>query len=101
MHKLLGILEKQDTTQQAIKCLQGILTKRKIFLKCDTIKFDKDNNFICYVYLNNKTFVNNHLARTGFVAIDTSIDYKYKKKFWRVHAMAKEWILNSATNRSN
>ena len=79
--KLLGILEKQETARQAIEYLQNILKKRKIFLKYDTIKYDKDNNLLCYVYLDNKTFVNNHLARTGFVTIDTSIDYKYRKKF--------------------
>ena len=79
--KLLGILEKQETTQQAIKYLQGVFKKRKVFLKYDTIKYDSNDNLLCYVYLDNKTFVNNHLARTGFVSIDTSIDYKYKKKF--------------------
>ncbi len=79
--KLLGILEKQETTQQAIEYLQCVFKKRKVFLKYDTIKYDSDDNLLCYVYLDNKTFVNNHLARTGFVSIDTSIDYKYKKKF--------------------
>ncbi len=79
--KLLGILEKQETTQQAIEYLQGVFKKRKVFLKYDTIKYDSNDNLLCYVYLDNKTFVNNHLARTGFVSIDTSIDYKYKKKF--------------------
>ncbi len=78
---LLGILEKKETISQAIEYLQGIFKKRKIFLKYDTIKYDNNNNLLCYVYLDNKTFVNNHLARTGFVSIDTSIDYKYKKKF--------------------
>lgn len=79
--KLLGILEKQDMEQQAIEYLQNIFKKRKVFLKYDSVKYDKGNNLLCYVYLDNKTFVNNHLARTGFVTIDTSIDYKYKNKF--------------------
>ena len=79
--KLLGILEKQDTAQQAIEFLQNIFKKRKVFLKYDAIKYDKCDNLLCYVYLDNKTFVNKHLARTGFVTIDTSIEYKYKKKF--------------------
>lgn len=79
--KLLGILEKQDTAQQAIEFLQNIFKKRKVLLKYDAIKYDKCDNLLCYVYLDNKTFVNNHLARTGFVTIDTSIEYKYKKKF--------------------
>ena len=36
---------------------------------------------MCYVYLENKTFVNNHLIRTGFVDVDISFDYSCKKKF--------------------
>ena len=36
---------------------------------------------MCYVYLDNKTFINNHLVRTGFVDVDTSFDYTYQKKF--------------------
>lgn len=79
--KLLGILEKKETTMQATEYLQKIFRKRKIFLRYDTVKYDENNNMLCYVYLDNKTFVNNHLVRTGFVSVDTSFDYKYKKKF--------------------
>ena len=33
------------------------------------------------VYLDNKTFINNHLIRTGYVDVDTSYDYSRKDKF--------------------
>lgn len=89
--KLLGILEKQDMEQQAIEYLQNIFKKRKVFLKYDAVKYDKDDNLLCYVYLDNKTFVNNHLARTGFVTIDTSFEYKYKKKFLE---SLNKWLRN-------
>lgn len=79
--KLLGILEKQDTAIQAIEYLQNIFRKRKIFLKYDSITSDCDNNALCYVYLDNKTFVNNHLVRTGFVNVDTQLEYSCKQKF--------------------
>ena len=36
---------------------------------------------MCYVYLDNKTFINNHLVRTGFVSVDTELDYSCKQKF--------------------
>ena len=55
--------------------------KRKVFLKYDSIKYDCNNNFLCYVYLDNKTFINNHLVRTGFVLVDTSMEYSCKEKF--------------------
>ena len=79
--KMIGIKTKKGFEQQAIQFLIEKLAKRKIYLKYDKDKYDSDNCLLCYVYLDNKTFVNNHLARTGFVDIDTISDYKYKDKF--------------------
>ena len=33
------------------------------------------------MYLDNKTFINNHFVRTGYVDVDTSFDYTCQKKF--------------------
>ena len=79
--KLLGILPKAGDEQKAMKFLQEKFKKRKVFLKYDTIKYDNSNALLCYIYLDNKTFINRHLVKTGFVSVDTTIDYKYKKKF--------------------
>lgn len=79
--KLLGIKENPQHNEQAIDFLQSKFNKRKVFLKHDTIRYDKDNNLLCYVYLDNKTFINNHLIRTGYVLVDTDFDYSCKKKF--------------------
>ena len=79
--KLLGIKEKDNFKFQAINYLKEKFNKRKIFLKYDLQKYDKNNNLMCYVYLDNKTFINNHLIRTGFVDVDTNFDYSCKKKF--------------------
>ena len=79
--KLLGILSKPGNEQEAIEFLQEKFKKRKVFLKYDAIKYDNSNMLLCYVYLDNKTFINRHLVKTGFVSVDTTIDYKYKKKF--------------------
>lgn len=79
--KLLGVKAKSDHAQEAIEFLQGKFQKRKIYLKYDTVKYDDANNLLCYVYLDNKTFVNNHLIRTGFVSVDTDIEYSCKTKF--------------------
>ncbi len=78
---LLGIKSIPEHEEEAVQFLQAKFKKRKVFLKYDSVKYDKDNNLLCYVYLDNKTFVNNHLIRTGFVAIDTTINYSCKKKF--------------------
>ena len=45
------------------------------------VPYDTDSTPLCYVYLDNRTFVNNHLVRTGFVDVDTSFDYTCQKKF--------------------
>ena len=79
--KLLGIKEKENFKSQAINYLKEKFNKRKIFLKYDSQKYDKNNNLICYVYLDNKTFVNNHLIRTGYVDVETNFDYSCKNKF--------------------
>lgn len=79
--KLLGIKEKTETRNLAIEYLKEKFKKRKIYLKYDSLKYDIDNNLLCYVYLDNKTFINNHLVRTGYVAVDMELDYSCKEKF--------------------
>lgn len=79
--KFLGIKENPDFSKEAISFLQDKFNKRKVFLRYDSKKYDNDNNLMCYVYLDNKTFINNHLVRTGYVDVDTQSDYLYKEKF--------------------
>ena len=79
--KLLGVKENNKYTKEAIEYLHEKFKKRKIFLKYDSVKYDNNDNLLCYVYLDNKTFVNNHLVRTGYVNVDTEIDYSCKNKF--------------------
>ena len=71
--KLLGVKENKRHAQEAVDFLKGKFQKRKVFLRYDSIKYDSENNLLCYVYLDNKTFINNHLIRTGFVDSSTSI----------------------------
>ncbi len=80
--RLLGIKTNPMYQEQAVGFLQDKFHKRKIFLKYDTVKkYDNEKNPMCYVYLDNKTFINNHLVRTGYVDVDTSFDYTCQKKF--------------------
>ena len=79
--KLLGIKPIPEFENEAVEFLQKKFKKRKVFLKYDSIKYDSENNLLCYVYLDNKTFVNNHLVRTGYVCVDTDLEYSCKKKF--------------------
>ncbi len=79
--KLLGIKKKEACVQDAVSYLKKTFHKRRIYLRYDTVKYDDSGNLLSYVYLDNKTFVNNHLIRTGFVDVDVSFEYSCKEKF--------------------
>lgn len=79
--KLLGVVSKPNLENKAIEFLQQKFQKRKVYLKYDSVKYDEHNSLLCYVYLDNKTFVNNHLIRTGYVDVDRITDYACKSKF--------------------
>ena len=79
--RLLGIKENPQYREQAIAFLQEKFQKRRVFLKYDSLKYDSNDVLLCYLYLDNKTFINNHLVRTGFVNVDTEHDYSCKTKF--------------------
>jgi site-specific DNA-methyltransferase (adenine-specific) len=85
--KLLGVKEKPQTSGQAIQFLKAKTGGQKVFLKFDTVKYDRQNNLLCYLYLQNKTFINAHLVKEGLVMIDTETDFKFKKKFERLAEM--------------
>ena len=79
--RLLGIRKKPEMSHQAIQFLRDKTRGQKVFMKFDAIKHDCDNNLLCYLYLQNKTFLNAHLVKRGLVDVDTSLDYKFKEKF--------------------
>ena len=79
--RLIGIKPKSENYSDAIEYLQSKFVKRRVFLKYDTIKYDDDGNLLCYLYLDNKTFINRHLIKSRLVDLDCSIDFKYKKTF--------------------
>src|SRR4030065_321916 len=79
--RLLGVEEKPEKNGGAIQFLKEKALGQKVFLKFDTIKYDKENNLFCYLYLSNKTFLNAHLIKSDLVEVDTEFDYKYKSKF--------------------
>jgi len=79
--KLLGIKSRPGTSGEAIEFLRKSTHGQKVFLKFDTTKFDQDNNLLCYLYLQNKTFLNAHLIKRGLADVDITFDYKQKFKF--------------------
>ncbi|MBD0366725.1 MAG: thermonuclease family protein [Flavisolibacter sp.] len=79
--KLLGVKEDPVINGKATSFLIEKTKGKRVFLKYDNVKYDKENNLLCYLYLENKTFINAHLIKNGLVQVDDAIDFKYKEKF--------------------
>lgn len=79
--RLIGIKEHAASNGKAESFLREKVKGKKVFLKHDKVKYDSNNNLLCYIYLENKTFVNSHLVKSGFVQVDTEVDFRFKEKF--------------------
>jgi modification methylase len=87
MVKLIGIKSEPFTHDKAVGYLTEKIKGKRIFLKYDKLKHDGENLLLCYLYLENKTFVNAHLIKSGLVGIDSSYEYKQKVKFLNMGEM--------------
>lgn len=79
--KLLGVKEDPIINGKATTFLIEKTKGKRVFLKYDNVKHDSENNLLCYLYLENKTFINAHLIKNGLVQVDSDINFKYKEKF--------------------
>ena len=83
--KLIGIKEDPLINGKAITFLSDKTKGERVFLKFDNMKYDAENNLLCYLYLENKTFINAHLVKSGFVQVDSDIDFKFKNKLLKLN----------------
>ena len=79
--RLIGIKTDPNVRDKAIDYLVSKLKGKKVFLRFDGEKYDKDNHLLTYLYLENKTFINAHLIKQRLALVDDSIEFKYKLKF--------------------
>lgn len=79
--RLLGVREKIGAGEAAQRFIADKVKGHKVFMRYDTVRHDKDDTTLCYLYLDNMTFINAHLLKAGLAEADRSIDYKYKDKF--------------------
>lgn len=87
--KLIGIKGDSVINGKATDFLIDKTKGKRVFLKYDNVKYDKENNLLCYLYLENKTFINAHLIKSGLVKVDSNIEFKYKEKFTNLFNEAK------------
>lgn len=83
--KLIGVKEDPLINGKATHFLIEKTKGQKVFIRYDNVKYDADNNLLCYLYLENKTFINAHLIKSGLVQVDDKIDFKYKEKFIKLN----------------
>ncbi len=79
--KLLGVKEKPEKRTDAVEFLKNSTRTQRVFMKFDAIKHDTRDNLLCYLYLENKTFLNAHLIKRGLADVDTELTYKLKGRF--------------------
>ncbi|MGB9553224.1 MAG: thermonuclease family protein, partial [bacterium] len=88
--RLIGVKAKIEENGKAMRFLCERLKGQKVFLRFDNLKYDKDENLLCYLYLWNKTFINAHLIKSGLVDVDTTLEYRHKDRFLDLKRSAKE-----------
>jgi len=88
--RLIGVKTKIEESSKAMRFLSERLKGQKVFLRFDNLKYDKDENLLCYLYLWNKTFINAHLIKSGLVDVDTTLEYRHKAKFLGLKRSTKE-----------
>lgn len=79
--RLLGIKGNQSKMESAIRFLSEKTKGHKVYMRFDEDKYDEDNTLMCYLYLDNRTFINAHLLKNDLVDIDQSQTFKYKERF--------------------
>lgn len=79
--KLLGVEPNPTKIEQATEYLLNKTKGHKVYMRFDEIKYDSQNQLLCYLYLENRTFINAHILKEKLAIVDTSIPYKYRNKF--------------------
>lgn len=79
--KLLGVEPNPAKAEQATIYLQNKTKGHKVYMRFDEVKYDSQNQLLCYLYLENRTFLNAHILKEKLAIADTSIPYKYRNKF--------------------
>ena len=78
--ELLGVLPKESRREESVAFLDEASRSSRIFLKYDDVKHH-GSRLCCYVYLENKTFLNAHLIKRGLANVDTMTAFRMQQRF--------------------
>jgi len=84
--RLIGVKENVEVNTKAKEFLVNKTSGQKVYLKFDEQKYDDKDRLLCYLYLQNKTFINAHLIKEKLALVDTAINFKYKNKWQKINS---------------
>lgn len=87
--RLIGITPCQGKETDATAIAADMVKGRRVYMRYDDVRYDKQNNLLCYLYLDNRTFVNAHLLAPDLIEVDESIQFKYITKFRKILSNAE------------
>lgn len=87
--RLIGIAPASGKEDVAAARASDMVKGRKVYMRYDNQKYDAAGRLMCYLYLENKTFVNAHLLAPELIDVDESYDFKYINKFKTILANGK------------
>jgi len=79
--RLIGVKTRNEMLNKAMKFLQFKLKNQRVFVKFDSVKYDNENNLLCYLYLQNKTFINAHLIKINWLILMIVLIINTKQNF--------------------
>ncbi|HWP83035.1 MAG TPA: DNA methyltransferase [Bacteroidota bacterium] len=90
--RLLGLRTIPSMKHEAMEFLREMTKGEQVFLKFDEMKYDEEHHLMVYLYLKNKTFINAHMLKKGLVAVDRSLQYRFRSKFEEIEKNQKKPI---------
>jgi DNA modification methylase/endonuclease YncB( thermonuclease family) len=79
--KLLGIKILKAKEQEAIAFLAKKTKSQKVYVRFDGRRVDDAGNWLGYLYLKNKTFLNAHLIKAGLAVVEEGKSFRYRSRF--------------------
>ncbi len=90
--RLLGVKIIKNKNAKAKYFLSQKTRSQQVIIKFDRLKKDENGNWIGYLYLKNRTFLNAHLIKSGYAEADPETDHKYFKRFLSYQSKSKDLL---------
>ena len=78
---MLGIKILKAKEQEAIAFLAKKTKSQKVYVRFDGRRVDDAGNWLGYLYLKNKTFLNAHLIKAGLAVVEEGKSFRYRSRF--------------------